>query len=203
MLLHFHLFLNYDIVLVQESRLTTFGQIHLQQLLDEQGWCALWGDPRPPQRNDAEDINFTGKCGGVAILFRKVLQFQAAPKSLLQSYPALQSHRFLHGILSTEYGPTMHFMTVYGYTGADVNFDAQQRNDTLMSSVFDYASSFGNTPIYIGMDANTDNLSSSSLSQVYLSQRWFDIGSHFAYLQHQLPSPTCFAKGNTVGRRID
>ena len=60
-----------------------------------------------------------------------------------------------------------------------------------------------NTPIYIGMDANTDNLSSSSLSQVSLSQRWFDIGSHFAYLQNDIPSPTCFAKGNPAGRRID
>ncbi len=94
-------------------------------------------------------------------------------------------------------------MTVYGYTGADVHAEAQVQNDTLMSSVFDYASSFGNTPVYIGMDANTDNLSSSSLSQVSLSQRWFDVGSHFAYLQDEIPSPTCFAKGNTVGRRID
>ena len=169
LLLHFHLFLHYDIVLVQESRLTSFGQIHLQQLLDEQGWSALWSEPRPPQRNNSDEINLSGKCGGVAILFRKVFQFQVAPKSLLNSYPSLQSHRFLHGILSTEHGPTMHFMTVYGYTGADVHFEAQQHNDTLLSSVFDYASSFGNTPVYIGMDANTDNLSSPALSQVYLS----------------------------------
>ena len=84
-----------------------------------------------------------------------------------------------------------------------MHVEAQTCNDTLMSSVFDYASSFGNTPVYIGMDANTDNLSSSSLSQVSLSQRWFDIGSHFAYLQHDTPLPTCFAKGNPVGRRID
>ena len=94
-------------------------------------------------------------------------------------------------------------MTVYGYTGADVHAEAQAHNDTLMSSVFEYASGFGNTPVYIGMDANTDNLSSSSLSQVSLSQRWFDVGSHFAYLQNETPSPTCFAKGNPAGRRID
>ena len=196
------MFLNYDIVLVQESRLTDYGQTYLQRLLNDQGWAGLWSDPRPPQRNDTDDTNLTGKCGGVAILFRKSLQFQTAPKSLLQTYPALQSHRFLHGILSTESGPTLHFMTLYGYTGADVHLEAQNNNDTLMSSAFDYASSFGNTPIYIGMDANTDNLSSSSLSQVSLSRRWFDIGSHFAYLQHETPSPTCFAKGNPVGRRI-
>ena len=203
LLLHFHLFLNYDVVLVQESRLTEFGQTHLQQLLNEHGWAGIWSDPRPPQRNDSDTTNLTGKCGGVAILFRQSLQFQTAPRSLLNTYPALQSHRFLHGILSTEYGPTLHFMTVYGYTGADMHSDAQACNDTLMSSVFDYASSFGNTPVYIGMDANTDNLSSSSLSQVSLSQRWFDIGSHFAYLQQDIPLPTCFAKGNPVGRRID
>ncbi len=123
-LLHFHLFLTYDIVLVQESRLTDYGQTYLQQLLNEQGWAGIWSDPRPPQRNDSDNTNLTGKCGGVAILFRSALQFQTAPKSLLQSYPALQSHRFLHGILSTESGPTLHFMTVYGYTGADVHVEA-------------------------------------------------------------------------------
>ena len=164
---------------------------------------ALWGDPRPPQRNHADETNFTGKCGGVAILYRKSLQFQIAPTSLLQPYPSLQSHRFIHGILSTETGPTIHFMSVYGFTGADVHLEAQQNNDTLLSSVFDYASSFGNTPVYIGMDASTDNLSSPSLSQAYLSQRWFDTGSHFAQLRHESPSSTCFAKGNLIGRRID
>ena len=202
-LLHFHLFLTYDIVLVQESRLTDYGQTYLQQILNEQGWAGIWSEPRPPQRNDSDSTTSTGKCGGVAILFRQSLQFQVAPQSLLQTYPSLRSHRFLHGILSTESGPTLHFMTVYGYTGADVHAEAQAHNDTLMSSVFEYASGFGNTPVYIGMDANTDNLSSSSLSQVSLSQRWFDIGSHFAYPQNERPSPTCFAKGNPVGRRID
>ena len=203
LLLHYQLFLSYDIVLVQESRLTEYGQTYLQHILNEQGWTGIWSMPRPPQRNNSDSTNLTGKCGGVAILFRQSLQFQTAPQSLLQNYPCLCSHRFLHGILSTETGPTLHFMTVYGYTGADVHGDAQTLNDSLMSSVFDYASGFGNTPIYIGMDANTDNLSSSSLSQVSLSQRWFDIGSHFAYLQNDIPSPTCFAKGNPAGRRID
>ena len=183
--------------------MTEYGQTYLQHILNEQGWTGIWGIPRPPQRNNSDNTNLTGKCGGVAILFRQSLQFQIAPQSLLQNYPCLCSHRFLHGILSTESGPTLHFMTVYGYTGADVHTDAQILNDSLMSSVFDYASGFGNTPVYIGMDANTDNLSSSSLSQVSLSQRWFDVGSHFAYLQNDIPSPTCFAKGNPAGRRID
>ena len=190
-------------MLVQESRLTDYGQTYLQHILNEKGWAGIWSVPRPPQRNDSDNTNLTGKCGGVAILFRQSLQFQVAPQSLLQNYPSLRSHRFLHGILSTESGPTLHFMTVYGYTGADVHAEAQTHNDTLMSSVFDYASGFGNTPVYIGMDANTDNLSSSSLSQISLSQRWFDVGSHFAYLQSDIPSPTCFAKGNPAGRRID
>ena len=201
--MHYHLFLSYDVVLVQESRLTDYGQTYLQHVLNEKGWAGVWSTPRPPQRNDSDNTNLTGKCGGVAILFRQSLQFQVAPQSLLQNYPSLRSHRFLHGILSTESGPTLHFMTVYGYTGADVHAEAQTQNDTLMSSVFDYASGFGNTPVYIGMDANTDNLSSSSLSQISLSQRWFDVGSHFAYLQNDIPSPTCFAKGNPAGRRID
>ena len=94
-------------------------------------------------------------------------------------------------------------MSIYGFTGADVHLEAQRNNDQLLYSVFEYAASFGNTPIYIGMDANTTDISSSSLSQAYLSQRWFDIGSHFPYLKNELPLPTCFAKGNEIGRRID
>ena len=94
-------------------------------------------------------------------------------------------------------------MSIYGFTGADVHLEAQRNNDQLLYSVFEYAASFGNTPIYIGMDANTTDISSSSLSQAYLSQRWFDIGSHFPYLKNELPLPTCFAKGSEIGRRID
>ena len=112
LLLHYHLFLSYDIVLVQESRLTEYGQTYLQHILNEQGWSGIWSMPRPPQRNNSDSTNLTGKCGGVAILFRQSLQFQTAPQSLLQNYPCLCSHRFLHGILSTEAGPTLHFMTV-------------------------------------------------------------------------------------------
>ena len=52
--------------------------------------------------------------------YRNTLQFQPAPDFLLESCPLLRSHRFLHGILSTEHGPATHFMTVYGHTGADV-----------------------------------------------------------------------------------
>ena len=203
LLLHYQQFLHHDVLLLQETRLTTFGQSYIQQRLDEIGWSALWSDPRPPQRSGIESENLTGKCGGVAILHKKSLQFQLAPSSLLLPYPSLQSHRFIHGILSSEVGPTIHFMSIYGFTGADVHLEAQRHNGQLLYSVFEYAASFGNTPIYIGMDANTTDISSSSLSQAYLSQRWFDIGSHFPYLKNELPLPTCFAKGNEIGRRID
>ena len=53
------------------------------------------------------------------------------------------------------------------------------------------------------MDANTTTLSSSSLSQAYLSQRWYDIAFLFSQLQDEPLQSTCFAKGNTTGRRID
>ena len=81
-------------------------------LLEEQGWNAIWSTPRPPQQSTVTEDTISGKCGGVAILHRNTLQFQPAPDFLLESYPLLRSHRFLHGILSTEYGPAMHFMTV-------------------------------------------------------------------------------------------
>ena len=175
----------------------------MQMLLHEKGWSAIWGLPRPPQQSTAADDSISGKCGGVAILYRTSLQFQPAPDFLLEPYPLLRTHRFLHGILSTEHGPAIHFMTVYGYTGADVHVESQAQNDLLMSTVFEYAASFGNTPVYIGMDANTTTLCSSSLSQAYLSQRWYDIAFLFSQLQDEPLQSTCFAKGNTTGRRID
>ena len=118
----------------------------MQMLLHEKGWSAIWGLPRPPQQSTAADDSISGKCGGVAILYRTSLQFQPAPDFLLEPYPLLRTHRFLHGILSTEHGPAIHFMTVYGYTGADVHVESQTQNDLLMSTVFEYAASFGNTP---------------------------------------------------------
>ena len=50
-----------------------------------------------------------------------------------------------------------------------------------------------------GMDANTDTISSQSLSQAYLSQRWYDVGFLFSQLRGHPPQPTCFAKGNPMG----
>ena len=139
----------------------------------------------------------------MAILFKDCFQIQVAPNTLLTDYPALQTHRFLHGILSSDQGPSIHFLSVYGFTGADVHADAKENNDALFSSVFDYASQYGNSPIYLGMDANTDTLSSQSLSTAYLSQRWYDLGLVFANMHNTAPQPTCFAKGNPTGRRID
>ena len=129
--------------------------------------------------------------------------YNEPPPTLLLPYPNLQSHRFIHGILSTETGPTIHFMSIYGFTGADVHIESQQHNEQLLSSAFEYAASFGNTPVYIGMDANTTDISSPSLSQAYLSQRWYDIGAHFPYLKNEQPQSTCYAKGTETGRRID
>ena len=201
--LHYEQLLCYDIILLQETRLTLFGQHHLQQLLDEQGYNAIWGPPRPNHRDTTTEESISGKCGGVALVFKKCYQFQNAPDFLLEPYPLLHTHRFVHAILSTEWGPCMHFMSVYGYTGSDVHVDAQTHNNALFQTVFEYASTFGNTPVYIGMDANTDTMSSSSLSQAYLSQRWYDVGLLFSQLQDQPLQATCFAKGTTIGRRID
>ena len=203
LLLHFQHFLHHDLLLLQETRLTAFGQHYLEQRLNEHGWSAIWSEPRPPQRQTTEADNLTGKCGGVAILYRHPLQLQLAPPTLLLPYPMLQSHRFIHGILSTETGPTIHFISLYGFTGADVHVELQQHNELLLSSAFEYAASFGNSPVYIGMDANTTNISSPSLSQAYLSQRWYDIGAHFPYLKNEKRQSTCYAKGTELGRRID
>lgn len=188
---------------LQETRLTLFGQHYLQQLLNEKGYDAIWGMPRPNQRDSASEDSLSGKCGGVAIIFKKIYQFQIAPDFPSEAYPVLRTHRFVHAILSSEWGPTMHFMSVYGFTGSDVHVEAQTNNDLLFQAGFEYGASFGNTPVYIGMDVNTDTMSSSSLSQAYLSQRWFDVGLLFSQLKEEPLQATCFAKGNTIGRRID
>ena len=202
--LHFETLLaHYDIVLVQESRLTEFGQVRLRFLLMDHQWSAIWGPPRPPQRDLDQRDSFSGKCGGVAILYRNYLHLQLAPHELLADYPALQTHRFVHGILSSDSGPSIHLLSIYGFTGADVHDEAKANNDALFTAVFDYVAQFGNSPIYLGMDANTDTLSSQSLSTAYLSQRWYDLGLVYANTHDEIPQPTCFAKGNPHGRRID
>lgn len=96
--LHYEELLHHDVILVQESRLTTFGQHYMQMLLEEKGWTAIWGISRPPQQGTVTEESISGKCGGVAILYRTSLQFQPAPDFLLESYPLLRTHRF-----STEY----------------------------------------------------------------------------------------------------
>ena len=113
------LFPFYDVVLVQETRLTSFGQQRLNVLLHEHNWAAIWGAPCPPQRANSSTDFFSRKCGGVAVLYRNSLPFQQAPPYLVRSFPHLTSDRFLHTILSNESGVPAHFIAVYGFTGAN------------------------------------------------------------------------------------
>lgn len=112
-------------------------------------WQALWSLPRPPQQDTVQSTNFSGKRGGVAILYKRFLQFQSAPAFLQQDYPPLHTYRFLHGILSIDHGHTVRFMSVYGFIGADVHQDAKTLSDTFFQPVFDYAAQVGTTPISI------------------------------------------------------
>ena len=126
---------------------------------------------------------------------------------MLQNFPAVQTHRFIHGLLSTEKIPTIHFMLVYESMvllmlmfiktpKPIMTFCFKQFLITLLSLVILLC-------IYIGMDANTDTLSSQSISRAYLSQRWYDVGYLLPQIQQLSPQPTWFAKGSPLGRRID
>ena len=45
------------ILLIQETRFTSYGQSRLHQLLDVTGWGALWSQPRPSQRDDSNNVS--------------------------------------------------------------------------------------------------------------------------------------------------
>ena len=117
----------------QKVKWTEFGPIRMD------GWQAIRGPPRPPQQHYVETQNFSCKCGGVAILKKGLFHFQAIPVWYS-----------LHGLLSTYFQLSMgKRFTLCQFIVSD---------EILFQAGFDYAAQFGNSAVYIGMDASTDTL---------------------------------------------
>lgn len=162
----------------QKVKWTEFGPIRMD------GWQAIRGPPRPPQQHYVETQNFSCKCGGVAILKKGLFHFQAIPVWYS-----------LHGLLSTYFQLSMgKRFTLCQFIVSD---------EILFQAGFDYAAQFGNSAVYIGMDASTDTLSSQALSQAHLSQRWYHVSCLFPQIQQVSPQSICFDTGTLEGRRID
>ena len=76
-------------------------------------------------------------------------------------------------------------------------------NDEFLCNVFGLAAELGEIPVLFVGDLNVTREASHALSDAIASSQWHDVAEAFARI-HSLPlEPTCFARTDGPGTRID
>ena len=191
-----------DILVVQETRLTSSGQRQNTIDLQSKGFNVLHGAPCQPivfkkqgRSQVANKASHAGKQGGVAIFSKKVwpliqctrdVDITALHKKARWTHAAVPLGQT--GALSKRF---LHIINFYNLSGRDQGLIRTNRNRYL-EKVFAHASRLGQQPVIICMDANTSINNSHCLSTAISSGLWTDLGSFFT---NNCPEPTfCASK---------
>ena len=199
---HFLLECGADILVLQETRLSNWGiQTHTNSLSKrEHPWSSIWG--KPPQQITAQRgfaKRSTGKSshGGVGILAKTPVPLIRTGFDSIPGQTLHQSSRWCAAAIPI--GPVgamscrfIHLISFYGVTNRG-NGAKHSQNNLLLQSLFEYASSLGNQPVLICMDANTTIDKSTTLQRALTTGRWHDVA---AAMSEGSPPPTFCASAS-------
>ena len=158
----------------------------------------MWGAPRPQTR-----FNGPVKAGGVAIIARHGTTLREVPLTDPRAIRFHAAGRLLHGVVALPSGECIHTICAYGYTNAAREQLQRQQNEELMETVCDLIAGLGNAPALFAGDLNTTLEASSVLSRAVAAQSLHDIALMQSAVDGLAAQPTCFAKDNSPGTRID
>ena len=147
-----------DILCLQETRLSEFGQRDMSRKYEEQGWHRVWGRPQPPQSRTDTSFQpgpWNATHGGVGILVRGLVARNGNNDSDTRKW-LWDTGRWMHAMVKD-------VMLVYGYIGASRNREAMLKNEELLNAVLRVAAELGNVPILVAGDINIDTQASSAL----------------------------------------
>ena len=186
-----------DAIAVQETRLTSSGQVRNSKDLLHSGYHSLHGFPCSPvvfknkgQFRLARSATSAGRQGGVAIFSKK--PWPVLPCSRDSDIDSLyKKSRWIHAAIPLgNHGAAskrfLHVISFCNLSGRDQGLVHTNKNRYL-EKVFGHASKLGQQPILICMDANTSVSGSQCLSCALATGRWVDLGAHFT---NNNPQPT-------------
>jgi len=188
---HAAFFLEYgaDVLVVQETRLSSSGIQTQTNSLSKRDvpWSCIWGKP-PGQIKIKQGFakRATGKSshGGVGILAKTPLPLIRTGLDSTPSRILHESSRWCTAAIPV--GPVgamsrrfIHLISFYGIANRG-NGARHSQNELLMTSLFEHASSLGNQPVVICMDANTTVDKSITLQRVLATSEWHDVAVSFS-----------------------
>ena len=187
--------LPWDLICLQEVRLTSAGQYDMRQRLEGDDCSVVFGQPQDSLSNP-----WHCKQGGVAIAARNGLRLQAVQPVNDVERALLATKRYVHAAVPIGNGKqVLHVISLYGFSGASSCSARMSLNESLLSQVFQVLAVLGNVPVLLAGDFNV-NLDSSAVIQ---TAKWIDACKTCASAQGAQPDPTCFVRNTSTGTRID
>lgn len=183
-----------DLLVLQETRLTSKGQLDETKHIAAEKRSCLWGLPCPPvffKRSGgrvARQASGVGKQGGVGIISCQGLPL-VRPALTNQASALLKTHRWIRGAVPMGCKGAgakrwLRIISLYNFAGRDSL--VRTNRERLLEQTFAEASAFGDQATIICMDANCSFASSVAMKLAVSSGKWVDLGSHFT---NQSPEP--------------
>eukprot|EP00973_Karenia_brevis_P013340 1811667-Karenia_brevis.AAC.1 len=142
-----------DIIALQETRLSEFGQCEASRHFGQRDWQCFWGKPQPPQQraNISHDLSpWNATHGGVGVLVKKGIPARLAPLDNHERQSLHDTGRWVHVSVAANKGQeVLHVFSIYGFPRSATNTEAMRKNEEFLMKVFDVAAELGNVPILI------------------------------------------------------
>ena len=179
-----------DMYCMTESRLTAHGQAEAREIWEKKDWDVYCSEPQPPRRpNDPGRLN-DAMPGGVAVAARKDIPVFSLPLTDTR-WTEEDKRRCLFTVLAPAAGrEPIHLITVYGVAGAMDDVEKLRRNEELLTKMFETANSYGDVPICVVGDLNTEPQHSAIFSTQLGTGKWVDIAHAKAEVNGQAAENT-------------
>ena len=192
--------LNFDVLAMQEVRLTEDGIKVADDTLSSYKSKGFWGRPQPIRKGTVLST-LDAKQGGVGFLHSRVHAVAPSPRTNVGD-KLWQSGRWQSlAVRINSSGAIIHIVSIYGHPRANEGGEVMDVNEEFLSDIFAEAGSLGNVPVLVIGDFNIKVEKSPLLASIVTSGLWADIGQTIATLEEKLPAPTY--ESRNVSSRID
>ena len=152
-----------DILLTQETRITSENQGAMRQIMRQYGWEVLWG----------HGVS-SAHVGGVAVLFKPGHSASQIAPATRKGRSAYAEDRLMIAAIAFNRGKSvLYVINVYGHSGAG----REEEREKLISTALCEAAALGDVAIAIGGDWNTEPQDSAVIGRALGSNLWHDVGS--------------------------
>ena len=152
--------------LLQEPRHSAGSIRRTAERVREAGYSPLWGSLASGNSRRRQEV------GLVAGLVRGRFAFTAPPPPTLARWAS----RVQHVVYAFGRGDRqVHFINIYGFSGARSNAATRAENESFLLAVFRYSDSLGDVPKFVVGDFNDEVETSTVLSVVTAGGRYVDL----------------------------